>query len=337
MWPRQRKWRFEDYTGTVQAYRQRKLLYESDRLDAISGCLNILAQSQGIHFLKGLPTADFHYALLWGIGEYDCRREGLPSWSWVGWYAENHLHYMHPYNESSSGSLISTDDGTYSYQSSETKCIELDGLLINTMIEGVHNENKCAQKLARLSASEESGILTIEPEVARFFIGIKPDPPVPDIGLAPDEGWEIISKGDHGFVPSGFDSTTGQYSADWEPDAEYYTFNKGRFCLWNASGDLYPIHLPVWRHWPTFVLGLPMTLRGSTLTWLLSQGSELVKIVEIELLEGADDAKPFRHVLYLGIDHSKGHPDYVQRMGVFLLSKEVWEKAGPRDMSVKFR
>ncbi|KAK8136610.1 HET-domain-containing protein [Apiospora sp. TS-2023a] len=335
-WLRQKKWRFQDYESIMSAYSQRNLSYESDRMDAISGCFNILTHSQGICFVKGLPTVDFHYALLWTLEEYDRRREGFPSWSWAGWYMQNQLHYMYPFEEPS-GSLILAKDGTYSYRSSETKAIELDGLLISSGMEGAHRANKCAQKLARLSVSGESGILTIESEVARFFIDIKPDPSPPDYDSASKEGWEIPSKGVHGRVPSWFDSTKGQYSADWEPDSEYYRPGDDRLCLRNASGDVYPIYFPAVRYWPTLVLGLPMTLRGSTLTWLLSRGIEMVKIVDIELLEGEDDMKPFHYVLCLGIDGSDSHPDYVQRMGIFYLSKDVWEKAGPRHMSVKFR
>ncbi|KAK8046492.1 HET-domain-containing protein [Apiospora saccharicola] len=206
-----KKWRFEDYASIMFAYSQRNLSYESDRLNAISGCLNVLAQSQGIHIVMGLRTVDFRYALLWSLGKFDRRREGFPSWSWAGWYTRNQSHYMYPYKESSSGTLISTMDGTYSYQSLDTKAIELDGLLLNSGMEGAHRTNKCAQKLARLSVSEVSGILTVESEVARFFIDIKPGPSPLDDDSASEEGWESPPKeGDHVKVPSWFESTKGE-------------------------------------------------------------------------------------------------------------------------------
>ncbi|KAK7953663.1 hypothetical protein PG988_014357 [Apiospora saccharicola] len=164
------------------------------------------------------------------------------------------------------------------YQSLETKAIELDGLLLNSGLEGAHRTNKCAQKLARLSVSEVSGILTVESEVARFFIDIKPGPSPLDDDSASEAGWETPPKeGDHVKVPS------------WEYDGPRDDW----LCLRNASGNVYPIVFPAVRYWPTLVLGLPDTLRGSTLAWLLSRGIEMVKIVEIELLEGEDDLEPF--------------------------------------------
>ncbi|KAK8059008.1 HET-domain-containing protein [Apiospora phragmitis] len=326
-WLRQTKWPFEDYESIVQAYSQRTLSFESDRLEAISGCLTILSHSQGVHFLKGLPTVDFHYALLRTLGEYDHRREGFPSWSWAGWFALNQSHYVYPYEELS-GSLNVTHDGTYSSQNPETKIIELDGLLVGSGVGLAHKKNRYMQKLARLSVYEASGDLAIESEVVSFFVRIKADSSPPNYDLASKNGW--------GVVPCDFDSTEGQYPADWEIDKEYRT-PRARFCLRNVSGDVYPIHLPPLKQRQTFVLGLPNTLRGSTLTWLLTRGIELVKVVEIELLEGADDLKLLHHVLCLGIDRNDGHPDHARRMGMFCLPKEVWEKAGPEKMSVKFR
>ncbi|KAK7967035.1 uncharacterized protein PG986_001312 [Apiospora aurea] len=213
-------------------------------------------------------------------------------------------------------------------QDPETKIIGLHGALVGSGVEQAHQRNRCAQSLAQLSASESSGILTIESEVVRFFFDIKADKSPPNYDLTKKKGW--------GLVPCGFDSTKGQHTTDWEQDKEY-RLPRGRICLRNVSGDVYTIHFPPGEHWPTFHLTLPYALRGSTLTWLLSQGIELVKIVEIELLEGADGLEPLRHVLCLGIDRSNGHPDCAQRMGMAFLPKIAWEKAGPKKMTVKFR
>ncbi|KAK8034722.1 heterokaryon incompatibility protein-domain-containing protein [Apiospora rasikravindrae] len=326
-WLRQSEWSFDDYASIVLAYSQRKLTHESDRLDAISGCLNIISRSQGVHFLWGLPTIDFHYALLWSLGEYDRRREGFPSWSWSAWFALNQAHYVYPYDESS-GSLNQSSNEQYTYQDQETKIIELHGALVGSGVEQAHQKNKCTQSLAQLSVSEASGILTIESEVVRFFFDIKADSSPPNYELAKKTGW--------GLVPCDFDSTEDQHAADWDQDKEY-RLPRGRICLRNISGDVYPIHFPPGEHWPTFNLALPYTLRGSTLMWLLYQGIELVKIMEIQLQEGADGIEPLHHVLCLGIDRSNGHPDYVQRMGMAFVPKEAWEKAGPEKMTVKFR
>ncbi|KAK8066033.1 hypothetical protein PG997_012780 [Apiospora hydei] len=302
----------------IETIGTRQLSYESDRLDAISGCLNILSHTQRVHF---------HYALLWSRGEYDQRREGFSSWSWAAWYALNQAHYVHLYDESS-GALTLSNDGTYTYQDPETKFIELHGALVGSGVEQAHQRNRCAQSLAQLSVSEANGILTIESEVVRFFVDIKANSSPPNYDLAKKKGW--------GLVPCDFDSTEGLHTVDWEQDKEY-RLPRGRICLRNASGDVYPIHFPPGEHWPTFHLALPYTLRGSTLMWLLSQGIELVKIMEIELLEGAKGLEPLRHVLCLGIDRGDGHPDCVQRMGMAFLPKEAWEKAGPKKMTVKFR
>ena len=83
MWLRNSEWDFSDYDAVALAYSHRRLSYESDRLDAISGCFNMVAQKKGIHFISGLPSADFHYALLFH-GEKDRSRAGFPSWSWAG-------------------------------------------------------------------------------------------------------------------------------------------------------------------------------------------------------------------------------------------------------------
>ena len=54
----------------------RKLSFESDKLNAINGCLNLMAEHKGTQFVGGMPVIDFHYALLW-FGESARRMDGF--------------------------------------------------------------------------------------------------------------------------------------------------------------------------------------------------------------------------------------------------------------------
>lgn len=107
-WLRDSEWDFGEFADILVVFSQRKLSHESDKLNAISGCLNMLGRRKGLHFVHGLPSVDFHYALLWGH-EYDRRRTGFPSWSWAGWHALQQLYFLEP-DKGSSGEL--RDDGT---------------------------------------------------------------------------------------------------------------------------------------------------------------------------------------------------------------------------------
>ncbi|KAF8861515.1 hypothetical protein BDZ45DRAFT_687597 [Acephala macrosclerotiorum] len=54
-WLRTTNWDFRDYDAVLLEYSQRTLSYESDKLNAISGCLDLLAQKKGIYFLVDYP------------------------------------------------------------------------------------------------------------------------------------------------------------------------------------------------------------------------------------------------------------------------------------------
>lgn len=325
MWLRSSEWDFSDYDAVALAYSQRRLSYESDRLDAISGCFNMVAQKKGIHFISGLPSADFHYALLFH-GENDRFRAGFPSWSWAGWYAVNQMHFIYP-KASASLVLTQTEDGEFEYRGPDAPDGELEGVLLRPTLESPHRVNKCAQKLATLEVSESRGTLTITSEAARFFVDIEPALGTPLYGTG--EWSERMSSPD-------FDTTSGHFATHWAPEVEY---NKPyqRLRLRDSSGNTYK-ELHRWtNHGPVVLVELPMTLRGSTLTWLLRDGIELIRIVEIKFLEGHEKMKPFHHVLCLGIDRSEGIPGQGRRMGMFCIPKEAWDKAEPREMEVTFR
>jgi hypothetical protein len=97
------------YRQLVQVYSQRKLSYESDRLDAFGGILRVLEQVSGLEFLWGLPTFFLGAALTWPAHDEETevkRRTAIckyssssgnivecpfPSWSWVGWAGKVHF------------------------------------------------------------------------------------------------------------------------------------------------------------------------------------------------------------------------------------------------------
>lgn len=64
-WTKDKVWRFEDYHALLMGYTSRNSTFESDRLNAVTGCLNFIGEAKGVEFFHGLPLVDFHYALLW--------------------------------------------------------------------------------------------------------------------------------------------------------------------------------------------------------------------------------------------------------------------------------
>lgn len=129
------------------------------------------------------------------------------------------------------------------------------------------------------------------------------------------------------LVRCSFDSTIDS-GESWEPETEYIT-PYDRICLLDSSGNSYASHIP--RCDSTDTVNLPRTIRGSTLTWLLRDGIELIKIVGVKLLDGADGLQKLDHICCLGIDRSQRIPGRVTRMGKFWIPREWWErKQDPR-------
>ncbi|KAK2599718.1 hypothetical protein N8I77_011450 [Diaporthe amygdali] len=315
-WLRDSKWSFGDFHTMLSVFSGRALSYESDKLNAISGCLNMVGRRKDMHFVHGLPSVDFHYALLW-TGEYDRPRPGFPSWSWAGWHALQQRYDVEP-DTGSSGKLH--DDGTRQLRPAipSTAEISLEGLLLNRGIENPSPSNRCSHNVADVAIKDET--LTINSEIAHFSFAVVPGPvDMEKVEENPD------------CVPSSFDSLEARICVpDWDPDREYRTpFERIR--LVDVSGNACQYHYPRWYdHWPHIKLNFPRTLRGSTLTWLLRDGIDLVKIVEVELLEGEDGLGEFHHVLCLGVDTSDEEPGRGRRLGMFCLSREIWTRASPR-------
>jgi hypothetical protein len=75
------------YTSAVTHYSTRKLTYSSDILNAFTGILSTLERSYGFEArssVYGLLGKYFFYNFHF-MPQMGNRREGWPSWSWVGW------------------------------------------------------------------------------------------------------------------------------------------------------------------------------------------------------------------------------------------------------------
>lgn len=102
-------WDFKTFDALVSVYSGRRLSDESDALNACRGSFNRLGKSSGCDFLFGLPKQDFLRGLLWQPHPLNTlqRRQGFPSWSWLGWSGRSHyqswLSEMEDYLESSPG------------------------------------------------------------------------------------------------------------------------------------------------------------------------------------------------------------------------------------------
>jgi hypothetical protein len=78
---------FDCYARLVQNYTGRDLTYQQDALDAFGGVIGSLRNRLETDFLYGLPLRYFEQSLLFDTGCFlpESRREGFPSWAWVGW------------------------------------------------------------------------------------------------------------------------------------------------------------------------------------------------------------------------------------------------------------
>ncbi|KAB8070417.1 hypothetical protein BDV29DRAFT_34117 [Aspergillus leporis] len=274
-------------------------------------------------FVNGLPLKDFHYALLW-TGEYDRLREGFPTWSWAGRHAFQQWHMIYPL-KGGSGSLVDRGEGYLETCVPDTQDLELQGLLIS-LTERPHLFNRYSQQLAHICMSKSEENIRVTSETTHFFLDILPDSNKP---LSPTQ------QSVYQNIPFDFDSTINS-AATWGPDMEYKA-PYDRFRLRDCSGNIYKHHYPRWyNYWPPFLLNLPSTLRGNTLTWLLCNGIRLIKIIGIDLLEGADELKSFNYVLCLGFDSRETISSRGRRLGVFCIPKHIWDRAGPSEMTVTF-
>lgn len=92
------------YTALLFSYRQRRLSFQTDLLNAFAGVSEVLAAAQDDRYIWGLPGSQFSYAMTWHfLGR--CSRNGIhvpifgsdgtkedvpvPSWSWSAWSCDS--------------------------------------------------------------------------------------------------------------------------------------------------------------------------------------------------------------------------------------------------------
>ncbi|KAI1859240.1 uncharacterized protein JN550_012160 [Neoarthrinium moseri] len=320
-WLNSSQWDFEDYNDIVVAYARRVLTYDSDRLDAIQGCLNVLETSKKIKFFQGLPSTDFHYAMLF-TGESDALRDGFPSWSWAGWRMVFPMNGIYPVNSKVQSKLDA--DGDFVFPGGYVADQELGGFFLRRSLESPHLWNRCSQWLACLSVCKSTSTVKIVSEVIKLSVYNSSDPSE-DSNSTEDIHPELP---DH------------EQDMDWNSPSIKLTASHKRRRRTTVTYDNVRLHyediVGNTYHSPRrgFEACVPSFLRRSTLSWLLRDGIELVKVVEVELLEGQSERlKPLRHVFSLGINRSDRH---ARRFGVFVMPKQHWDRARPREATVVF-
>jgi hypothetical protein len=253
-----------------------------------------ITEMKGVPFIHGLPTTDFHYALIW-TGEYDRPREGFLSWSWTGWHSLQQYYLMYRL-ENGTCSLEEDGYGNLQTVGRVDRDIELQGTFI-TPTDMPRNTNKCSQRFANISflSHKTNTLLTVTSEIAHFSLDILPVL----LNKYKCFGHLVTSK-----CPIILTLATRTLSTDisWVLNSEYRTpFDRMR--LRDDYNNAHTYHYPYWyKHWPPLTINLPRTLFGETLAWLLKEGIESIMILEVELLEGDSSLKPFHQVLCLGVD-----------------------------------
>jgi hypothetical protein len=76
-----------NFWSLVQSYSLRKMTFEDDVIRAFGGILRSVEAQHG-RAIWGIPQYHFLRGLSWYHSEHriNLRREGFPSWSWVGWH-----------------------------------------------------------------------------------------------------------------------------------------------------------------------------------------------------------------------------------------------------------
>lgn len=309
-WLTNSQWNFGDYRAMLWTYSTRQLSYESDKINAISGCLNMLGQRKNVFFIWGLPSVDFHYALLWN-GAYDRPRPGFPSWSWAGWHARQNFYQFSP-KSSSSGDLA--DDGTGKLGMTTCPTAEVvlfDGLGLIDMA----RSSRCLQTVCDLEIQGKT--MVIRSEVAHFRFDILNNPSGAHNGdLVPENGIDSRSSAE---LLEGLAAKT-------EDNRETLTSSLfGRIRITNTDGKVCLFERQYF----------PKVLRASTLAGLQREGFDLVRIIELKNLEGDEGTTPFHCIFCLGVNRNEADPGQGRRMGWYILSADEWARASPKMDSIK--
>ncbi|CAN9171960.1 unnamed protein product [Alternaria alternata] len=83
------------FWSLVRDYSKRKMTFEADVIRAFAGILRSVEAEHG-YAIWGIPQHHLLQGLLWYHSKHqmNSRREGFPSWSWVGWRSrDNGLHF----------------------------------------------------------------------------------------------------------------------------------------------------------------------------------------------------------------------------------------------------
>jgi hypothetical protein len=73
------------YHHCVEAYMKRNLSWDSDALNAFAGIINHIRVDRHLDTFWGLPVSTFGQDIFWQPKMLMNRRDGFPSWSWLGW------------------------------------------------------------------------------------------------------------------------------------------------------------------------------------------------------------------------------------------------------------
>jgi hypothetical protein len=85
----------ERFWSLVSSYSKREMSFEADVIRAFGGVLRSVEAQHG-RAIWGIPQYHFLRGLSWhhDVHRMNLRREGFPSWSWVGWRcSDNHLRF----------------------------------------------------------------------------------------------------------------------------------------------------------------------------------------------------------------------------------------------------
>ncbi|KAK5097694.1 hypothetical protein LTR70_000592 [Exophiala xenobiotica] len=333
------KWSFIEYDKLLRTYSARSMSRDSDTVNAVTGCLSLMARSQSVPFQNGLPMRDFVFALLWDRWWYDKRRTGFPSWSWAGWHAFQHGHIWRPINDneatrmhdawSSVGErdLASSHSAWVTAGSSEVK-LHGDWFRVDDTEEG--GEAWLArwplielEKVRRSSIGQS--LLRIVSSMVRFKVVLRPGPNTISFGYTAHTATTRGTKP----IPTDFGSESSHVEEIQENIM--YSTPYDRIELQGQDGHNLELQHP--GNVSSFKLNLPVKIFGSSLRRLLEEGVHLVRILDLEkVIAEHDGSKRVRHYVSCLIIRKNEH--YWERFGSALLPIDLWEASEPQAYDV---
>jgi hypothetical protein len=316
----------------------------------LSGCLSFLSQNSGVQYFSGLPSKDFHYALLW-IYEYDYPREGFPSWSWAGWHTCQAYHVFHPAKNSGLEVHIHHGDHSFAFPTAviEKPDIEKDDRFSIDLKNIDGTLFKCAHWPAQIFLSSPSEVIISSTWARSRFIlthnETESTESTESINDLPTHLPKFLRNRPVEMFPPEFHSDTHP-EVPWEDDTMYH-IGYNRWRLLDAFGHLSipetPHWLAIWldsknlsqsQHFPRCTFHFPSLMQGSSIRRILDEGLQLLNIIEIEIVN--EKGLTLRMVLCLGIDMVKDSLGVAKRFGgTFWIAKEYWDRLNPSKVTLK--